>query len=275
MKKMESLQEIQKVELDILRVIRSVCQKYNLVFFLAGGTLLGAVRHNGFIPWDNDMDISMPRPDYDKLISNFDDEMELQKLPYRVHRLTNSGQYCCPFIKIVDTRTMIMSGENQKFKGKDMGIFVDIFPIDGLPDQKDVYIREFFAIREKCIRIALSFARFGNLNFKEKLKLCTYKFLYGSRDRERLLDLLQNRLRRYSFYESRFIVSTFGLRKKKEIIEFKHFSKTVMLSFEGEQYPAPVGYKEYLTQMYGDYMQLPPENERVVPHNFEVYWMEE
>lgn len=275
MKKIESLKEIQLIELDILDFIDQVCGQYGLRYFLAGGTLLGAVRHKGFIPWDNDMDISMPRKDYDIFTEKFNEYAYQNGMPYEVLKITNSGHYCCPFIKVVDKRTILQDGEHQKFKGRDMGVFVDIFPIDGLASNSEKEVERMLSARNKCINLSLSFAEFTNLNFKETIKLSLYKMRYSLKNREALLNKFQNEMRQNDFDRSPYIMSTFGLRGKKEVMEQSLFSKSITLEFENKSYPAPIGYREYLTQMYGDYMMLPPVEKRVVPHDFEGYWLEE
>ena len=107
MRKIESLRDVQIIELNILKYIRTVCERNELRYFLAGGTLLGAVRHKGFIPWDNDLDISMPRPDYEAFLKVFDAEAKRDNVPYELLAISNTKRYCCPFIKVVDDRTIV------------------------------------------------------------------------------------------------------------------------------------------------------------------------
>lgn len=272
MRKIESLREVQIIELNILKYIDKICKENGLIYFLAGGTLLGAVRHRGFIPWDNDLDISMPRPDYDRFIQLLNEESKKQNTPYELLALENDKRYCCPFIKVVDNRTFLKDGDYQKYKGGSMGVFVDVFPIDGLKSNEEHYINQVLKMRNKCINLGLSFAKYDNLNLKEIIKLSMYKFMYAKKNRELLLDRIQDFFRENDFYTSKFVMSTFGLRGEKEVILQEYFANSIKIQFEDSLFPAPIGYKEYLIQMYGDYMKLPPEEKRVVPHDYEEYW---
>lgn len=272
MRKIESLREVQIIELNILKYIHSVCEKNGLRYFLAGGTLLGAVRHGGFIPWDNDLDISMPRPDYEAFSKIIDAEAKRDNVPYELLAISNSKRYCCPFIKVVDNRTILKDGLYQKYKGDGMGVFVDIFPIDGIESNQEKCVKQVLHIRNKCINLSLSFAKFDNLSFKETMKLFVYKVMYCWRNREQLLRNTQEVLEQNNFYTSQYVMSTFGMRGKKEVILQQYFADVVKIQFEDDLFPAPIGYIEYLTQMYGDYMQLPPVEKRVAPHDYEEYW---
>lgn len=270
MRAINTLSEIQKIELNILEYIDSFCNNHNLRFFLAGGTLLGAVRHKGFIPWDDDMDISMPRLDYDKFVKMFDVEAEKLNSPYRIARIRNSERYCIPFIKVVDTRTIMYANFKQKYTGDAMGIFVDIFPIDGVSgiDQ----IPKILKTRDKCLALGRSFSSFKNLTCSEGIRLFIRKVQFGMRNREQFLEKLEDCFRKSSFDKSPYVMSTFGLRDEKEVILQECFSKSVLMEFEKQKFPVPIGYKQYLTQMYGDYMKLPPESKRTPPHDYTAYW---
>lgn len=272
MKTIDSLEEVQKIEFDILVYIDNYCKKNNLRYFLAGGTLLGAVRHKSFIPWDDDLDIAMPRPDYDKLLENFNSYAVAEELPYCIKFIRNDDNYCFPFAKIQDSRTVINERNRPKFNCSNMGIYVDIFPIDGFPSNESGSVKKLVSVQKKCFRMGLSFSSYINLNFYEKLKLTFYKIMFSFRNREKLIENEQDKLRKYDFDKSPYVVSTFGMKGEKEIIEQKYFSKAIKMKFVDREFMVPIGYDEYLTQMYGDYMKLPPEEQRISPHDIEAYW---
>lgn len=270
MKAIDTLSEIQKIELNILEYIDNFCSHHNLRYFLAGGTLLGAVRHKGFIPWDDDMDISMPRPDYDAFVELFDIDAEKANSPYRVVRIRNSQRYCIPFIKVVNIRTVMFADSKQKYAGDAFGVFIDIFPIDGVSGINQ--IPGILKTRDKCLALGRSFSNFKNLTRSEAIRLFVRKVQFGMGDRERSLEKLEDYFRASPFDKSPYVMSTFGLRGEKEVILQECFSDSVLMEFEKRKFPAPVGYEQYLTQMYGDYMQLPPESQRIPPHDYTVYW---
>jgi lipopolysaccharide cholinephosphotransferase len=272
MKKINSLDEIQEIELAMLDYVADLCEKNNLRYYLAGGTLLGAVRHQGFIPWDNDVDISMPRQDYDKLRSLME-ESEGQK-QYKLLRVTDDSDYIYPYYKVVDTRTYIVElSRNSHSSG--LGIYIDIFPIDGLGDAKSETVKQFKSVYKQCYRITSTAESYKNLSLYKKFTRFCWKSWFRVFGREKNFEIAIDKLRENSFDDSSYIVSTFGIRGEKEIIKQEYFAKSIDVDFEGRKYKAPIGYDQYLKQMYGDYMKLPPENERIPNHDIEVYWKDE
>lgn len=261
MKKIESLEELHLLQLDMMDSFDSICRKNGLTYFLAGGTLLGAIRHKGFIPWDDDVDLSMPRPDYERLIKLFDEKPE--EFGYlSVDHIRNKSDYVLPFARIVNSNTSVTRGN--KDEG---GLFIDIFPIDGFGNDKEEAQKLIGAFNDRGCRIGRSFWKWDELSVKSKL----VKVIYICLGREKLYRSMVKDLCKNNFYESEYIGSTFGLRGKKEIIERHTFEKTMDFPFEDRIYKGPVGYDQYLKQMYGDYMELPPIEKRVPPHELVVY----
>lgn len=267
MKKIENIKEIQNVELDILDYVTEICRENGLRYFLAGGTLLGAVRHKGFIPWDNDVDISMPRPDYIKLI----DIMEKQSNErYRILRARDDNDYYYPFAKVVDTKTKLIELTRSN-SVSNLGLFIDIFPIDTVPTDFDVAEERLRYVNKWGIKIAGSVASAKDLSIFRKITHFIWYALFKVLGRERCFERVEGKLSYNQFGSTGYIASTYGLRGKKEIIEYQAFASTVELLFEGKKYNCPVGYDKYLKQMYGDYMKLPPEKDRIAPHDVDVY----
>jgi lipopolysaccharide cholinephosphotransferase len=273
MKQISTLQELHILELNMLDAIDNICKKYHLRYFLAGGTLLGAVRHGGFIPWDDDVDISMPRNDYEKFLEIME-QGEKEFPEYKVFQIHEKGDYCFPFAKFIDTRT-IMKEHDQGLNVRNMGLFIDIFPIDGFGD--DLEKAKAMIIKQSKIggRIAVSFSNSKGFTFYRKCTLLVWKVKYFLKGKEKSYRSLVNELSKYDFDKSQFVGSTFGLRGTREIIKQEHFAKSIKMNFENRKYSVPIGYDQYLKQMYGDYMELPPEEERIEPHGFEFYLKEE
>lgn len=270
MKDCLALSEIQEIELNILEYVIDLCERNELRYFLAGGTLLGAIRHRGFIPWDNDVDISMPRNDYDKLIKIM--ELEDQKI-YKLLRLHDFNGYSYPFLKVVDIRTKLIE-MNAKNKIEDLGIYIDIFPIDGLENDRRKAENQLLWVQKKCGRAASAFSPPEN-KFIKKCKRALSRTYYSVVSREKAFERYVDVLRKTPFDEAELVASTFGIRAEKEIIEQACFGDYIMVPFEDRVFRAPIGYDQYLRQMYGDYMQLPPESEQIPPHDIEAYWRED
>ena len=271
MKEITSLREIQVIEQNILDYVVELCDTNKIRYFLAGGTLLGAVRHRGFIPWDNDIDIAMPRPDYQHFIDIFENTIENPR--YKLLRVRDNKNYCYPFVKIVDTRTIMF----ESYKGKridDLGIYIDIFPIDGLGDDYRNAVKVLRKVRRLTDRIAISAIPIKGYCGLKKLKQLIKILLYRGTSREKRIHGVEQKNLIYQFDDSVYVASTYGLRGINEILEQKCFNDYIPIEFNGSFYKAPIGYDKYLKKMYGDYMRLPPVDQQKPPHINNAFWRE-
>ena len=275
-----SLEEIKECELNILKYLDQFCKKHNLRYFLAGGTLIGAIRHKGFIPWDDDIDIIMPRPDYTKLLRILNSKNSI----YRVHSCFD-GEWRSTFAIIEDTRTKKeYLGFNQN---KSVGVDIDIFPTDGTPN--NYYLRRcfFFLLNRLSNIVTLSDQKFKiSKHYVDKDTRFTYvktmlrtfvKFLaipIARITRVFNLSLLINKIAmHYDVYNSKFIgVSVMPHYGYKECIHAEGFLEIENRLFEGDYYSTPLHYDEYLSNLYGDYMKMPPIDKQVSHHDFIAYW---
>lgn len=272
MKKITDIKSLQKIEIKILDYVVDLCKQYRLTYFLVGGTLLGAIRHKGFIPWDNDIDIAMPRNDYEKLCEIL---RKKSGTKYSLIELREDNMYYCPFVKVVNDKTIL-----KETVGGDsimpLGVYIDIFPIDGIKNNDKKSVKRYLKIRNWCYRIAKATLYIENLSLWRKIVKKIWHFLIVDvLKREKYFNRLVKLMKKYPYGSTEYIVSTYGLRAEKEVIEYSAFAQTINVEFEGKMYNAPVGYDKYLTQMYGDYMKLPPESERVAPHDIVVYLKED
>lgn len=259
--------EIKQIQLQLLLEFSRFCDENGLRYRLCGGTLLGAIRHKGFIPWDDDIDVLMPRPDYDTLLNwkgsaDLPDYMELcswknRKIPY-------------PYLKLADKRVSVQEkAVNVKYQGN---VWIDIFPIDGNPEDEE----ENRSLYQKSLRLRKLFwihlVPLGNgTTFSKKLwKLLIKPFLMCVGD-YRICRGMDRLARSYDFESSSYIGGVLWGYGPQERLDKEGFLNAVEVEFEGHKFHAPSNYQEYLTNLYGDYMKLPPEEKRV-RHGFTAWW---
>lgn len=259
-------EEMKRIELNILIYFTEVCEENNLRYYLGGGTLLGAVRHKGFIPWDDDIDVMMPRPDFQKLLS-----LSINNENYNIIKPGTAGYYY-NFAKLVDTRTILEEKGIKLIDG--LGVYIDIFPLDGMPETPDARkkrFKELNSIRKRINNTCLLRPKFHRNPFAY-LNACriynSNKYIDLSSLQKKYLDsALKN-----SFDDSEFVFAAGGAYGARDIFPGKWFEKEIELQFENLSVKAFNGYDFYLTQLYGDYMTLPPEDKRVTPHHTIVYF---
>ncbi len=268
MKKL-SQTDIKIEELKILISFAKYCDEHELTYALAYGTLLGAVRHEGFIPWDDDIDIVMPRPDYSAL-------MELVKsgdFPSNLKVVsTELTGYLPAIAKVVNPNIEVDSGRT--IEGNRENLWIDIFPMDGIPNnpmgQKLLYLRS-------KILGTLSIVSTLDWRYKSSFLMRSAAFFFGPIARHSSLETwASKRLRNLCLqipYDSSDLVGTiaWGLGTC-EIVPRSVYDDLIDIVFEGHSFKAPRDYDRVLSQEYGDgYMQLPPESKRVT-HELDAFW---
>lgn len=243
--------------LEILSTVDRVCRDNNIRYYIADGTMLGAIRHKGFIPWDDDIDIGIPRKDYDLLIQNA--EKWLPK-PYELICAENDVNYPFPFAKVQDANTTLIERKSMKYIG---GVYIDIFPMDGVPDGK---------MKQKI--------HFAKYQYYKKLLYYIYRDPYKhGKGVQSWIPLLsrklfkfatvqksvRNLLRKYDFDENNnFAIFDDG---KKSIMPKTVLGKPTPILFEDKIVLGIEKYDVYLTKLYGNYMQIPPVEKQKI-HGF-------
>lgn len=250
----EKRKKIWAVELDLLLKFDSVCKKHNLTYFVTDGTLIGVIRHKGFIPWDDDIDISMPRADYEKLktLSNEFDHPYFLQVPE-----TDRGFYYS-YMKIRNSNTSGYSTAFQ-YQGFNEGLFLDVFPLDNvdIKEGKVVYLEI-----SKLTKAVSSYMKLSNPNLNKEERR-TLEVLACKNPMEccrKIQKLACSFNDRYTGYVSHW-VSTFDPFEKK-VWYAEDFRDVVLKDFLGYKIPVPIGYDRYLRNYYGDYMQMPSIEER-------------
>lgn len=262
----EQLNQLKAIELEMLKQFISVCQQLNLKYYLIGGTLLGAVRHKGFIPWDDDIDVAMPRADYEIFISK---AQELLPSKYFVQTNKTDPELPMNFCKLRNSETTFIETSVKNCR-INHGVFIDVFPLDWYPEKK--LKAKIFDIKNKYLKMAIGKVFTVKLTKKQKLKRVIRKILTcftspkkAVKNREKLLKSVG------VSYRSGNLCGAWG---KKEIVPNWWFGEGKMLIFEDIVARVPQEYEKWLTQVYGDYMQLPPEEKREGHHYTEVLDLE-
>lgn len=254
------IEDIHNALLEILIDFDRICRKHNLTYYMLGGTLLGAVRHHGFIPWDDDIDVGMPRADYERFIRLPQIEFPQRLQVWNLHKAPK--KYMFNFSKLVDIETSMIPIENPNYT---IGVFLDIFPIDGT--SKYVFFRKMQVKLIQFFQVLRSYKYLSKQNEITSLKSLYMKSLsiIFSNHIHDLIDML---VTKFDFSTSLYVGNLLGVYGKKEIMSKYIFGNPVELEFEGYSFYAPQEYDLWLKNVYGDYMVLPPMDKRQMPHEY-------
>lgn len=255
-----TLEEQKRIQLDILDDVARFCESHNINYFLAYGTLLGAIRHKGYIPWDDDIDIIMPRPDYDKFMNSFDKESGSKY--NTLCEVRDEGYNCC-FGKVHDKRTLFQEDYSRK---SSFGVFIDVFPFDGYSSPSQMNYCNFLT---NLLKIKLNVWYPGRSLFKN---IITYigKFLLLPLPIGVILKKMDKNARKLSFKDSKKVCSFF---EKQPTFNKELFEDFTYAQFEDKKYRIPKNFDQVLSIEFGDYMKLPPEKDRVFKHHAKAWWI--
>jgi len=237
-----SLDDTKECLLHTLKVFREFCSRHNLRYYLAEGTLIGAIRHKGFIPWDNDLDVFMPYSDYQKLVQLYPSGGKHELVCWSKH-----PDFTKPYGKLIDTSTIYLS---KYIDWLLTGVGIDIFQIGGFPSgeqERNKRFEDILELNKRWTELCLLENDPGNVS-DAKAEIERKKYNADFDDSEYI--------GMYHFLENT-VVTHWAVPKEC-------FEKTIDVEFEGDSFKSPAGYDEYLTARYGDYMILPPEEERIV-----------
>ena len=261
-----NLKEIKKTSFDILLEFKNFCESNNITYFLSNGTLLGAVKYKGFIPWDDDIDVFVPRNDYDRLIQLYKDNSK-----YRLYSLERCSDFKYPFAKLCDISTL--KEENNLNNGIKLGIGIDIFPLDFWKDNLADAKKQVSFIQRKIEGLNFSKMEFSSgKNFLRSILKRIFIFVAKNVGSQRYLSSIIAEAKCCRNKNSKYIgCVAWPIYGEKEIISSDVFKKTVSVEFEGIEFPAPSGFDVYLRSLYGDYTKDPPQEKQVSHHIFNAY----
>lgn len=266
-----NIRKVQLAQLQILRDFILFCEEHNLRYFMAGGALIGVLRHKGFIPWDDDIDLSMPRKDFDKFVAlqnKYPDGYSLVN-----HDIEPTWQF--NFCQFVDDKSEIIVHMNEE--PRSCKIWIDVFPEDGLPDNP---IRRWFHVKHILmyryliqvpnVKTQIDTHKVGR-PWYEKIVIKILHFLPLGKliNVDNMLKAMERLLRKYDYDNSKYVGSLLGKYRGKEVVPRNYWGNGVKLRFENIMVSCPVEFDKLLTRIYGDYMKMPPEDKRV-GHDIEI-----
>lgn len=258
------MNDLKKVLLQMLKWFHDFCVEHDITYYALGGTLLGAVRHKGFIPWDDDIDLGLPREDYNRLIKTMENENGKYVL-----ETPNQGKngFVYSYCKLYDTDTTLI--ENTRYKTK-RGVYLDIFPLDGIGNTYAESIKNFKKIDRKQNFISTKVCAFNkNRSFYKNCAIvagrCIPEFICSwKKEVKKVNELCEKR----PFNDYVYVGNLLGNWHQKEIVERNWFGEPKLMDFEDAKIFVPSDYDGYLKNVYGDYMTPPPVEKQKTHHNY-------
>ena len=259
-------EELKQIQIAILVSIHEFCEQHGIRYSLSAGTLLGAVRHKGFIPWDDDIDIMMPRPDYERFRTSYPG-FEPQ---YSVQSYHNDESYWFNFVKVYDNRTLFIEGAARN------GVYVDVFPVDGFNDNSE----EIAVILEKATSLLNRDLRWATKEYRvrtNKKDIFLHYLKYQCRNRmvarrQKTIKKIDEMFMNQTF-ETSPMAGMFFFDRMLAVLPRTLYEEYKLIDFEGRPFCCINNTHQFLKSLYGDYMQLPPEEERVGRHNIHAFWL--
>lgn len=265
-----TLRQMQEGALNILKKLDGICREQGLRYFLFYGTLIGAIRHKGFIPWDDDLDVAMPRPDFDKLVEYCRrHRQELQ--PMQLMTVDDNPRYVYPIARFSDTRYRV---KYQGIRDYGLGLFVDIYPLDGCGDTEEearAWVQQ--PMRDVkfincCAADRFTPSRRGWLHTPAKLAGFAWARLHGS---AHYIHRIEAWARQKDYEKCRYVGCTVWDTNWNIVFPREELEKTLYVPFEDGEFPIPAGYDRMLRHTYGDYMTPPPPEQRIGQHFYTVW----
>lgn len=252
------LERIQEIVFRMMCDIDDYCKENNITYYLSGGSCLGAIRHKGFIPWDDDADLMFPREDYERFLEGFE---KYFKGKYKVGSIYNDPTWSQPCSVVWELNNKI---EFKKKKYKSKGLMVDILPIDGLPNSsflRSIYYKKLKVLNViRNIKLRNGYGNDEKYIYLKKLLAFFSRFINANQVCKRMNCLA----RKHPFNASKFAGVSLAVHYwEKETMTQECFSSAILVPFKDRLFPVPVGYDEYLSKLYGNYMVVPDEDSGV------------
>ncbi len=271
MKEIDS-EELKRIEVDLLSAVDVICRQNGYKYSLYAGTLIGAVRHQGFIPWDDDVDIVLSRPDYDAFINY----CMHNEVPFKLVCSQTEPNYGYLFAKVCAKNTVITDNVID-IDGVDLGVYIDLWPLDGLGDTRKKAVKTYRStLFKRELLVAANWRGFHRSKTRpwyiEPVRLAFY-IMSRFCSRQKLIASLEKKFRKTPYETSEYNGVIIGSYLEKEIFrKGEILDEVIPAKFEDREFIITKNYDAILTQVYGDYMQLPPESKQVSRHSFVAYY---
>ena len=258
----DEVREMQMKGLEMALFFDEFCQKHNLMYYMCGGCCIGSIRHKGFVPWDDDVDVFMPRNDYEKLKKLWKDTPEYT-MQYTTKDFLTQNQ----FLTINANNTTFIK-TYQKNLDMNHGLVLDVLPLDGCPKGFRRKMQKFWALLYSLFIVGKAPENHGKkMNIIGKILLTLMK---PKSWRYAAWRFCEKKMTKYPIEKCEYITELCsGPHYMQNEYPKEYFEKAVRVPFEGKMMPIPVGYDGYLKMAFGDYMQMPPEEKRICHHEYE------
>lgn len=259
-----TIEQMKEIELELMDELDRICREQNIQYFLGYGSLLGAVRHGGFIPWDDDMDVVMLRSEYERLLEGFDQWKSSDRFALSSYR---DGKSIYPFVKLVDTTTLVF--ENFVDKATGTGVWVDLFPLDDV-DPADMKPFRRNARAELTRNFIVADPQVGSSAVVKLAKRVVCPFARHL-DPVKYARIVDENARDACPAGSDTVADIVG-EGKTNLLFSKQLFRPIEMAFEDRRYFAPAGYEEFLSIQYGDWRTPPAKDDREI-HTFEAFYL--
>lgn len=258
-----TMKEIQEGSLEVLKTFIGICEENNFQYFIAYGSLIGVVRHKGFIPWDDDLDVWMPRKDYERFIEYCIENSDRLK-PLQLHHYRTNKNYIYAIARLSDSRYVT---DYYNVRNYGLGLFIDIYPLDGC-EADEKFLKRIYSKRSFIYLCSAKDYVSSTNKMKNVIRFPLYFFCKHVDLSKKLRDL-DKFSQKYKYGSSTFITCTCW--DPAALYKTEWFENSIEADFEGIKVRIPERYDEILRAEYGDYMKLPPESERYGRHNYKAY----
>ncbi len=260
----QMLSTIQLRLLEMLKWFHNYCSDNELTYYIIGGSMLGAIRHEGFIPWDDDIDVALPRPDYEKLIKTFDNvgNKYVLESPY-----DGNNDYYYSYAKLYDTNSVLVEKARHKCV---RGVYIDVFPLDGIGNTYGEGIKNFKRVdRRNMFLMTRTCAITRRRGLVKNISIVISRFIPQAIVNDHKLILKIDKIASsFGYDECKYVANLMGTYREKEIFDKTIFGEPAEYKFENIRVNGVEKYEEYLTHLYGDWRRLPPLEKQKTAHEF-------